>query len=316
MSLIVDKFSKRHRLVSHGKESEFQACLTAVASQMFGPSAVYVDVRTGLTAHDILSLPSAYVIDLAQPESPALYVIKVAIARQTPFWNTGVELFKLVAGFDDARGAIRDYLRDQVSQDTEASAKLEEARSRSAYGNVGAYLHATLQADFRGVVVIDEACEALNAVLGKINADLSVLELRTFEAEDGSRLYHIDTLYDDGAPRAGIDTLLVPMREDSLKRVFLGESQWRAVSIPPALKDKIRFIAAFQGPPVNAATHLAEVLQIRLSDRGGRYDLILRGSPREIKPIPLKVLERAPQGPVYTRRSDLLRAESLEVILP
>ena len=199
MPLIVDKFNKLHRLVSHHREADFQSCVAVVANQMFGSTAVYVDVKQGLTTNDIVTIPSGYVIDITETGVPRLFIVKAVIARHFPFWNTGVELFKFVTSFDGAQGAIRAFLHEQIANDTEALTRLEEARKASHGSDVNAYLDSAVNGNFRGLVVIDDARDELSQVLGKINADISVLELKTYEAEDGSRLYQIDTLY--GEPR-------------------------------------------------------------------------------------------------------------------
>lgn len=195
MAIFVDKFNKLHRLVSHHREADFQSCVAVVANQMFGATAVYVDVKQGLTSNDIITIPSGYVIDITEASVPRLFIVKAVIARHFPFWNTGVELFKFVTSFDGAQGAIRAFLHEQIAHDTEALTRLEEARKASQGVDVNAYLDTAVNGNFRGLVVIDDARDELNQVLGKINADISVLELKTYEAEDGSRLYQIDTLY-------------------------------------------------------------------------------------------------------------------------
>ncbi len=202
MPLIVDKFNKLHRLVSHHREADFQSCVAVVANQMFGSTAVYVDVKQGLTTNDIVTIPSGYVIDITETGVPRLFIVKAVIARHFPFWNTGVELFKFVTSFDGAQGAIRAFLHEQIANDTEALTRLEEARKATHGSDVNAYLDTAVNGNFRGLVVIDDARDELSQVLGKINADISVLELKTYEAEDGSRLYQIDTLY--GEPRLAI----------------------------------------------------------------------------------------------------------------
>jgi tetratricopeptide (TPR) repeat protein len=195
MAIFVDKVNKLHRLVSHHREADFQSCVAVVANQMFGSSAVYVDVKQGLTSNDIVTIPSGYIIDITEASVPRLFIVKAVIARHFPFWNTGVELFKFVTSFDGAQGAIRAFLHEQIAHDTEALTRLEEARKAGQGGDVNAYLDTAVNGNFRGLVVIDDARDELNQVLEKINADISVLELKTYEAEDGSRLYQIDTLY-------------------------------------------------------------------------------------------------------------------------
>jgi hypothetical protein len=189
--------------------------------------------------------------------------------------------------------------------------------------------------EFKGLVVIDEARPELHRVLEKINANISVLELRAFNADDGERLFQFDTLYDEFeegikepeirpegmAPeerasrrlrRAGSDTVIVPAREQGFQEVFLGENQWYAIRIGAAMKDKIKFIAAYRIAPISAVTHIAEVQEIKPYKDTGKYVLIFKGPAQEMNPIGLANSKNKPQGPVYVQRDKLVAAKTLE----
>ena len=85
----------------------------------------------------------------------------------------------------------------EIQKDEKAMRRLDEGRAASGTRNVDAYLDKAVYRDFRGIVVIDDAQPALHRVIEKINAEISVLELRSFEAADGSVLHLFDTLYDE-----------------------------------------------------------------------------------------------------------------------
>ena len=65
------------------------------------------------------------------------------------------------------------------------------------------------------------------------------------------------------ARRAKCDTIIVPAHEEGFNEVFLGEDQWYAIRISAAMKDKIKFIAAYQVAPISAITHVAEVKEFQ-----------------------------------------------------
>jgi hypothetical protein len=115
--------------------------------------------------------------------------------------------------------------------------------------------------------------------------------------------------------RAECDTVIIPAREEGFKRVFLGEDQWYEIRIGAAMKDRIKYIAAYQVAPVSAVTHIAEVKEIRPYKDTGKYILIFKGPAREINPIKIKDGKFSPQGPVYAKQEVLLNASHLEEAL-
>ena len=179
-------------------------------------------------------------------------------------------------------------------------------------------------------------------MLEKINAEISVLELRSFRASEGSILHQFDTLYDENerplpeadaeatedeatraslreerrARRAASDTIVVPAREEGFKRVFLGENRWWAIRIGAAMKSKLKYIAAYQIKPISAVTHKATIKEIRPWEDTGKYVVVFEEPAEELaQPIPIEDGNLAPQGPVYVKWSDLEQASSLDQVL-
>jgi hypothetical protein len=209
-------------------------------------------------------------------------------------------------------------------------ARLEESRKKSDARNIDNYLDRAVYGGFHGIVVIDEAQEELHRVLQKINADISVLELKTY------RVFMYDTLYDDydavepigkktrkttltpasiaqkRARRLQCDTIIVPAQADGFKKVFLGENRWYAIRISPAMKDRIKFIAAYQVSPISAITHWAEVEEIRPHKDTGKYVVKFKRPAVKIRPIKPRDTRFSPQGPIYAQRNRLLKAKKLE----
>ena len=78
------------------------------------------------------------------------------------------------------------------------------------------------------------------------------------------------------------------------------------------MKEKIRYIAGYQVAPVSAVTHIAEVQEIRPWKDTSKYVVIFKEPAQEIGPLSVRDSNKAPQGPVYVRREDLLKADCLE----
>lgn len=110
--------------------------------------------------------------------------------------------------------------------------------------------------------------------------------------------------------RSERDTIVVPAHEEGFQRVFVGENRWYAIRISDAMKDRIKFIAAYRVAPISAVTHLAEVAEILPHEGTEKYVVKFKAPAREIRPIPLDSSGHAPQGPVYVKLDQLERAKT------
>ena len=242
MPVILDPSGAVYRPFSYETEADFEAKVISLADQLFGSSTIYVDVKKKIKGADIASIPDGYVVDMTEPAMPRLYVLENEIVSHDPFKHIGIQMLKFVTGFDEAKLTIRQLLMKEI-------------------------------ADFAGIVVVDEARPELHRVLEKINAKISVLELRTYRSYSGALIHEFDTLYDEDdefpipggkslpfekegdsselrkqkrARLAASDTVIVPARADGFQQEFLGNHQWMAIRISPAMKDRIKYIAAYQ----------------------------------------------------------------------
>lgn len=337
MAVIVNQRGLLFQPYIYETEQELERDIVAQADRIFGPSSIYIDVKKRVKGNNIVTIPDGYVIDMADPDDPKLFVVENEIASHDPFRHIGIQMLKFVTSFDDAQRSIRNFVLEEISREPEKIRRLEEGAEKSGSRNIDAYLDKGVYGEFRGLVLIDEAREELHQVLMRINANISVLEFKSYVAPDGSRLFEFDTLYDEFEKpeeaeesgrstdpsavafrrqrRAKADTIVVPAREDGFKEVFLGQDQWYAVRIGAAMKDKLRYIAAYQVAPVSAVTHIAEIKEIRPYKDTGKYQLLFAGPAEQIGPIQLGEGKNSPQGPVYVRREALLQAKTLEEAL-
>lgn len=108
------------------------------------------------------------------------------------------------------------------------------------------------------------------------------------------------------------DTVIVPAQKEGLEKVFLGENCWYAIRISSAMRQSIKWIAAYQTHPVSAITHVASVARIEPYGESGKYKLIFSEPAKLITPIPLA---DAPigsiQGPRYTTYTQLAVAKKV-----
>jgi hypothetical protein len=289
-------------------------------------------------AQNIVTIPDGYVIDTTTADEPKLFVVENEIVSHDPFKHIGIQMLKFVTSFDEGRRAVRSFVMNEIRRDSNLLSRLENACKASSSPNIDHYLDRAVYADFKGLVIIDEATPELFRVIEKINANISVLQLKAFISDTGERTFQFDTLYDEleepseleeaadnsnstearaarRARRVRADTIVVPARDEGFETVFLGENQWYAIRIGAAIKNQIKYIAAYRIAPIQAITHLAKVQEIKPYKDTGKYQVIFDGAAEQIGPIKLKEGEAGPQGPFYVEREKLLKAKTIDEAL-
>jgi hypothetical protein len=113
---------------------------------------------------------------------------------------------------------------------------------------------------------------------------------------------------------AGVDTIVVPAREDGFQEVFLGENRWYAIRMYRGFIPGIKYIAAYRVAPVSAITHWAPVKSIEPWQDTGKFVVNFAKPAKEISPIPLvpKSRVKALQNTRYTSFDRLQKAKTLD----
>jgi hypothetical protein len=336
MSILIDNSGRQFRISIPATELALETTLTKLADHVFGPLSIFISRKRKLGGKSgIVGIPDGYLFDFADPASPKLFVVEVELRSHDLFKHITEQLVRFAAGFERDQIAVRDFLHKEIQASQSHRARLAEAQKLSAFANVDAMLNKAVFAPFQGLVVIDERSDELDRVLKQFSCTISVLELQTWRTGDGAELHKFETLYDDDEPqpidvptpqktytnegrmarrerRARCDTVVVPARKEGFEKTFLGENRWYEIRISPGMRERIRYIAAYQVKPISAVTHLAEVREIRPYGNKGKYELIFKGPAQRISKVTLKNSNNAPFGPVYVRQTDLLKAKYLE----
>ena len=188
---------KVYNLYHFQDENEFEKLVIELADMIFGNSTIYISKKRKLKGSEIISIPDGFLIDMTIPTEPKLYIVENEIVSHDPFKHVGIQLLKFATSFDEGKVELRNYLMGVISDDKAKLARLENAYSISKHRNIDNYLDSAVYGDFKALVLIDEAREELHNVLQKINANISVLELKAYHHSDKDVIYHYDTLYDD-----------------------------------------------------------------------------------------------------------------------
>ena len=320
---------------SFQKEEDFENLVVKLSDHIFGEQTIYVDIKKQIRGNNIVTIPDGYVIDMTIPNDPKLFVIENEIVSHDPFRHIGIQMLKFVTSFEDDKTSIRNFIMKNINEDENKLQRLKDGCSNSNSRNIDNYLDEAVYSDFKGIVIIDEAKSELHRVLEKINANISVLELKTFISTDENFVYHFDSLYEDSEDikiyqggernenikknrerklkkKAECDTIIVPARKEGFERQFIGNSQWYAIRIGAAMKNRIKYIAAYQVAPISSVTHIVEIKEIKHYEDTGKYIVTFKGNAEEIEHVPVEDGNYAPQSPVYVKREDLLNANFLE----
>jgi hypothetical protein len=337
MALLLSPNGSIFRPLPYELEAHFEADVVRLADQIFGVSSLYIDIKKHI-GNDIVTIPDGYLLDVTEADDPKLFVVENEIVGHDPFKHIGIQMLKFVTSFDDSQRAIRTFPMKAIEKNEKLLSRLKRAQIASSSPNIDHYLDRAVYGEFKGLVVIDEARTELYRVLEKINANISVLELKAFVAENGEKTFQFVTLYEDeDAPEASFDadpkwkspearlarrqrravsdTVVVPAREEGFQQVFIGENNWRAIRIGAAMKDRIKYIAAYRIAPIQAITHIARVKEIKPYQDTGKYQLIFDGPAKEITPVKLKDGMPGPQAPFYVQRAKLLAAKTIDQAL-
>jgi hypothetical protein len=338
MPVIFDSKGNLYSALTYKSESDFEDTVVALADQIFGTSTIYIDIKKRVSGNDIVTIPDGYLIDMTVPDSPKLFIIENEIVSHDPFRHIGVQLMKFAISFEEAQQSIRNFLMKEIDKNRISLKRLQAGCDQSNSRNIDNYLDQAVYGGFRALVLIDEATEDLHKVLEKIRANISVLELKTYQSDHGEELHLFDTLYDEYEEiipedtkstsgiskeererrkerRANSDTIIVPAREDGFKETFLGENQWYAIRIGAAMKERIQYIAAYQIAPISAVTHIAEIKEIKPYKDTGKYLVVFKNPAEKISPVPIKDTRYAPQGPIYVKKDILLDVNYLDEAL-
>jgi hypothetical protein len=322
------------RRTGYQSESDLEAAIITVQTELFGSNRIYLDVKKRIGGKTgPRNIPDGYLIDLSG-QRPRLFVVENELASHEPLRHIAVQILEFSLSFEAEPRAIKTILFDALHKQPEAKARCEVYATSHGFRNLDHLLETLVfEGPFAALVVIDEIPENLENVLARrFQFGVEVLELARYENSTGEHLYRFEPFLSDvdqppvvenaveqASPRrpldlSAIDTVVVPAREDGFQDVFVKENRWMAVRIHGTMKPQIKYIAAYRVAPVSAITHIAPVRSIEPWKDTGKFVVNFTEPAHEIGPISLVKGGRAKalQNLRYTTREALEKANTLD----
>lgn len=318
-----------YQRVAYASEQDLEKAILTVQQQLFGPKRIYLDIKKKIgRAGSVQNIPDGYLIDLTG-RIPRLYVVENELAAHDPLRHIAVQILQFSLSFESDGRNIKRILYDALHQNAQYKAQCHEYAIAFGFRNIDYLLeHLVFDSPFAALVIIDEIPDNLKSILAKrFQFGIDVIELARFENNAGDRFYQFEPFLMDvdldveesgdvDFDLSGIDTVVVPAREDGFLETFMGENRWYAIRMHGTMRPQIKYIAVYQIRPVSAITHIAQVASIEPWKETDKYVVNFAEPAQKVGPIPWVKGGRvkALQSLRYTTYERLCSAKTLDDI--
>jgi len=310
----------------YSKEAEFEIHVIQHSNEIFGPRAIYIDVKKKISRDNILTIPDGYLLDFSFESDPRLYIIENELVSHDPYKHIGQQLLKFSISYKASGRKIKKFLLENILNDDIKKKSVGACLKKANYRNIDDFLEDIIfEKPVAAVVIIDQITADLENVLNQLTMKTDVLELQAFLS--GSEMLYkftpfqqeIREITEDKTQNINLeelDTIVVPANEEGFNEVFLGKNCWYAIRISSSMIDRIKYIAGYQTAPISAITYYAEVSKIEKYKDTGKYIVYFKEKAKKIESIKLSVRKKgaAPQAPRYTNINKLLTAKTLDEV--
>ena len=160
------------------EEKEFHPFVKSQSKRIFGEDTIYFDVETALkTASGIVTIPDAYVIDLAVPNE--WYAVENELSTHSVYDHIVKQLTKFINGIENQKSRLHilDLLYAEINKDN-TTRKTIIAKT----GNVDVYnfLSKLFSKEPIIVVIIDEITPELEEACHALKVTPDIVEFKTF----------------------------------------------------------------------------------------------------------------------------------------
>lgn len=185
------------------EEKEFHPFVKSQSKRIFGEDTIYFDVKTALkTASGIVTIPDAYVIDLAAPND--WYVVENELSTHSVYDHIVKQLTKFINGIENQKSRLHilDLLYAEINKDN-TTRKTIIAKT----GNVDVYnfLSKLFSKEPIIVVIIDEITPELEEACHALKVTPDIVEFKTFVKADNpnSHAHLFEPFYEMKKPLEG-----------------------------------------------------------------------------------------------------------------
>ena len=306
----------------YDKEKDFERAVVKHAAQIFGKSALYLDIKKRIGNDRVLTIPDGYVLDFTLSSDPRLYIVENELATHDAFRHIGQQLLKFAVSYKASGRKIKEFLLQEIHAQQESQEFVERGLKRAGYRNIDAFLEDLIfDKPVAAVVIIDRVTPELENVLSQLSMRTDVLDFSTYQS--GAKVIHRFTPFQHDLTESiesggqsiepdEYDTVVVAAHREGFERIFLGENCWYKIRMSSAVIQQIDYIAAYQTAPISAVTHYAPVKQIEKYRDTGKYIVRFSESAKKTGPVKLGSNSNlAVQGPRYTTFERLRNAKTL-----
>jgi len=127
-------------LYEYPEENEFEKHVIQHANEIFGPKAVYIDIKKRIGEDNILTIPDGYLVDCSFESDPRLYIIENELVTHDPYKHIGQQLLKFAISYKMSGRNIKNFLLENILKDKPKKAIIEEAFKKAGYRNIDAFI--------------------------------------------------------------------------------------------------------------------------------------------------------------------------------
>jgi len=319
MPFLLSKQNK-FALLGFESESEFERAVVANSKHLFGPEAVYIDVKKRVGAKDSYhkGVPDAFLVDFLNPKSPALYFVENELLAHDVYAHIVEQVGRFMGAGAASGPSIRDMLLKHIKADKKLRRGLESKLQKTQFANLEELMiYLTEKGEINVVVVADGEDADLNQALKIFRNPPDLVVLRRFLSR-GNVIYECEPMGGEieqvAAASTGedFDTVVCAAFEDGFQRAYVKSNAWWAIRLSQKAREKIRYLAMYQKKPFKEIRHVAEIRRIEPYKNTGKF-IVYLGKKMKVGPIPLDKDRKgaAPQSPRFTTFAKLKRAKKV-----